>query len=183
MAHALYQERYDVYLYDEDAVNAPLTTDEPPPNDAVVGMGPAYFELVDGIAFRGQTNIAIFGHSRGGASTYWLAYQLEKAWQRGQASGLPLDYTLHFTAYLDAIAEPFTNTVAERRRPPRSVFHSNQFQKNHFALNGEVGFNDDEAFARSALRFSNGQFVTHETIMNHAAVQGVVLNHIRNMAR
>jgi hypothetical protein len=99
VACALYRDGYDVHMYDEDVVDN-------------TGAGEAFDEVLSAVNEREVTDIAIFGYSHGGGSTYDLAGRL-----LNQA-----DIGVDFTSYVDAVQnDSDTDVDQETRRPPGSA--------------------------------------------------------------
>ena len=106
----LYALGFDVHLFDEDVV-------------AADGTGSAFDEADDAIANRGVSEVAIFGYSHGGGSTYSLADLLDFS-----RPGLPA-FDITYTSYVDSVRNNSDVDVAqELRRPPGSLFHLNHYQ-------------------------------------------------------
>jgi hypothetical protein len=108
LAIELYGQGYDVHMFDEDSVS----TD---------GSGLAYDEVVSAVQNRGINQVAIYGYSYGGGSTYDLAERLDN---NQAAIGL---HNLVFTAYIDSV-ENDSLGLQETRRPLGSQFHVNYYQ-------------------------------------------------------
>jgi len=111
----LYQQGYDVHMYNENVVE-----------DEVNG-GAAFAEVTNAVDNRNVTQVAIFGYSHGGGSTYDLAVNLN-------TNG----YGVTYAAYVDAVAQPSLNPAQENRRPPPgTAFLVNYYQENGpFTLGG-----------------------------------------------
>lgn len=136
VATALYEMGWDVFMRDEDEV-------------ASDGSGPIYEEVVNAIRNRSVRELAIFGYSRGGGSTYDLCNRLYV--NRNNIG----DFSISFTSYVDAVRNSVRNAVvdyvdrsldlfgtrawtvpmwrigtalAEGRKPPATRFHANQYQ-------------------------------------------------------
>ncbi|MBW3596229.1 MAG: PKD domain-containing protein [Planctomycetes bacterium] len=158
MAIDIYREDgYDVHMYNEDAV-------------ATSGAGAAYDELVNAIQNRGVTDVAIMGYSHGGGSTHDLAWRLEQNTIPGSGiSDITLPFTIPFTSYVDAVWQ--VTGAEETRRPPLSLFHTNQYETNSAINGGPTGGDDD--IDRSYLG------VTHLTIDGNATVLDFVKTRLR----
>ena len=132
VATTLYERGWDVLMRDEDEVDSD-------------GSGLVYDEVVNAIQNRYVRELAVFGYSHGGGSTYDLCERLV-------ATSLN-PFSVRFTAYVDSIkngsSDPLgraltfigvdSNTDPETRRPPASDFHLNFYQNASFAdgyLNG-----------------------------------------------
>lgn len=144
---ALRNQGYDAQVFDEGDAN-----------DAPGKGGPidAQAETLKALNGRGVVNVAIFGHSHGGGATFNLAQQLNRR--------------LAYTAYIDAIQQPFANTLPEKDRPLKSDYHVNLFQTTGAIHGAAMGAEADEDID---VR-TNHQWllnVTHSTIDNDARVQ------------
>lgn len=107
----LYEQGYDVHMYDEDDVD-------------YGGAGTTYNEVVNAIKYRNVNQVAIYGYSHGGGSTYLLANLLNNN------RGIIGTFTIPFTAYVDAVEDEFFGDAnQEHRRPPTSGFHVNYYQE------------------------------------------------------
>jgi hypothetical protein len=113
IATDLYRNGYDAHMYDEDAVDS-VGADYPP-------HGLPNREVVEARSARGVTQVAVFGYSHGGGSTFLLANRLSTV------NNLNVD----FTAYVDAVSDSHgdLDIRQEQRRPPGSAFHANYFQQ------------------------------------------------------
>jgi len=115
IATQLYGEGYDVHMHDEEDVDA-------------AGAGVVYDEVVNAVQNRGVTQVAIFGYSHGGGSTFHLADRLSA---NRSAIG---SFTIPYTAYVDGVADDYELQMsAETRRPPLSLWHDNFFQRGSFS--------------------------------------------------
>ena len=111
LAINLYQQGYDVHMYDEDNVG----------NN---GAGAVYNEIVRAVQKRNVSQVAIYGYSHGGGSTYDLA---ERLYNNRSTIGV---FTVPFTAYIDAIENDSDfDTDQERRRPLGTAYHVNYYQE------------------------------------------------------
>ncbi len=115
IAANLYRLGYDVHMYPYNGVN-------------LSGAGPAFDEVASAINHRGVTNVAIFGYSWGGGSTYLLADRVITDPQNQIDNNNNNRFTISFTGYIDAIVRG--TTIAEWKRPRGSGFHHNQYQRN-----------------------------------------------------
>lgn len=110
VATSLYPRGYDVHMFDEDDVGAD-------------GSGVVYDEVVNAVQNRGVGEVAIFGYSHGGGSTYDLAERLDI---NRPAIGV---FDIRFTSYVDSVSNNSDIDVAqELRRPPSSAYHLNHYQ-------------------------------------------------------
>jgi Ca2+-binding RTX toxin-like protein len=157
---------YDVYMYDEDDV-------------APFGGGPAYDMIVNAINERHVSEIAIFGYSHGGGSTYDLAWALNEN-VIGNSFDITEPFSVPFTSYVDAITN--VTAAAENRRPPLSTFHLSQYQQNTGIaggwLNGGASGADDD-IDRSYLLDPAGLPVVHTTIDDAQVVLDLVRTRLR----
>jgi len=106
----LYELGYDVHLFDEDVIASVSIPSE------VTSF------IVNANSFGVISEIAIIGYSHGGGSTYDLASQISTLGHLGVA-------TLKFTAYIDAIKQPWINYFSETRLPPGTDYHVNFYQR------------------------------------------------------
>jgi hypothetical protein len=113
IATDFYRAGYDVHMYDEDAVNN-VGADYPP-------AGRPNREVVEARTVRGVTQVAVFGYSHGGGSTFLLANRLSTV----------NNLNVNFTAYVDAVSDNNgeLDVRQEQRRPTGSAFHANYFQQ------------------------------------------------------
>lgn len=110
VAAALYPLGYDVHMYDEDHVDAN-------------GAGAVYDEVVTAVQSRGVEEVAVFGYSHGGGSTYHLAQRLDN-----NRAGIGV-FEITYTSYVDSVRNNSDIDVnQELRRPPSSGFHVNHYQ-------------------------------------------------------
>ncbi len=97
-------------MYDED-----LVIDD--------GSGAVYDEIVDAVQDRKVNQIAIFGYSHGGGSTYDLSELIET---NKEEIGT---FTIPFTAYTDGVEnDSDTDMDQENHRPRLSGYHANYYQ-------------------------------------------------------
>lgn len=114
VATAIYERGWDVFMRDEDEVNSH-------------GFGLVYDEVVNAIQNRSVRELAVFGYSHGGGSTYDLCALLDK---RRRDIGT---FSVRFTAYVDGIENDRLDDIdAETKRPPASDFHLNFYQRASF---------------------------------------------------
>jgi len=91
------------------------------------GAGAVYDEVANAIANRGVTELASFGFSHGGGSTYDLCDRLSTV-----GMGLP-SHTIEFTSYTDGVQnDSDLDMDMELRRPIGSAYHANHFQHGSF---------------------------------------------------
>jgi hypothetical protein len=113
MGIELYEEGYNVHLYNESAVSA------------VDGSGVAYTETVAAIQDNTIMTVAIVGYSHGGGSAVGLAARLDA--NRGTIG----PYILGYSAFIDAVAEQTMNQLGqENRRPAGATVFINYYQEN-----------------------------------------------------
>jgi hypothetical protein len=175
----LYSLNYDVHMYNEDEIGWETS---PPLIDIPLNRGIPYREVVDAIQNRGVTNVAIYGYSHGGGSTYDLANLLNLN-VLGYHTDITQPFTLAFTSYIDAITD--NTTGAENRRPPLSQFHLNQYQRN-FIIDWPPGdqfiggpSNGNEDLNRNDLTSLANQPIRHTTIDDHPVVLGLLRDRFR----
>ncbi|MCA8981217.1 MAG: hypothetical protein H6831_15970 [Planctomycetes bacterium] len=114
VATELYELGWDVLMSDEDFVSSS-------------GAGAVYDEMVNAIQYRGVDELAIFGYSHGGGSTYDLCERLSTV-----GAGLP-SHTIEFTSYVDGVGNNSDiDTSQETRRPIGSAYHANHYQHGSF---------------------------------------------------
>jgi hypothetical protein len=114
-ATELYERGWDVLMRDEDDVFAN-------------GSGPVYAEVVNAIQHRAVAELAIFGYSHGGGSTYDLCARLDTF--RATIG----TFSIAFTSYVDGVQNSSDfDTDMELRRPIASAYHANHFQVGSFA--------------------------------------------------
>jgi len=110
VAIALYELGYDVQMFDEDNVGPD-------------GLGSVYDEIVTAVRDRGVDEVAIYGYSHGGGSTYDLSERLDI-----DRAGIGT-FNIAFTSYVDGVGNNSdTDTSMELRFPPTSAFHANHYQ-------------------------------------------------------
>lgn len=176
MAQDLYKEGYDVYVFEDTAVTYPWG---PGNLWGGEGTGAALDTVANAINNQGVMNVAIFGHSHGGAATYWLARGLANA---RTASTLGA-YALQFTGYVDTVRRGLVSSLLvepEIRRPWNTGYHFNQFQLNSFVQGASMGTEADENQNRSILTIGPAnQPIDHFTIPNHQDVQQSLLGKLR----
>ncbi|MCP4247582.1 MAG: hypothetical protein GY778_11085 [bacterium] len=114
VATHLYGLGYDVHMFDEDSVGAD-------------GSGAVFEEVADAIQNRGVGEVAIFGYSHGGGSTYDLADLLDI---NRPTLGV---FDIRFTSYVDSVSNNSDIDVGqELRRPPATDYHLNHYQHGTF---------------------------------------------------
>ncbi|MEX1026427.1 MAG: hypothetical protein WD049_00245 [Candidatus Paceibacterota bacterium] len=126
----LYNDGYDVHMYDEDEVDENMFTAD--------DGGRPYDEIVDAVNYRGVTQVAIYGYSHGGGSTKDLAQTLADPNAAALAGRDQIgEDDLVFTAYIDGVDNgPIEvggfdpNPAVESDRPPRTQYHLNLWQEN-----------------------------------------------------
>lgn len=112
---ALYNAGYDVIMHDEDDVNAS-------------GAGPVFNKVVDAIENRMVDEVAIFGYSHGGGSTYDLAEKLDI-----ERAGIGV-FEIIVSSYVDSVGNNSDFDISqELRRPPSTGYHANHYQNGSFA--------------------------------------------------
>ena len=114
VATELYELGWDVLMSDEDRVSS-------------TGAGVVYDEVANAIQNRGVSELAIFGYSHGGGSTYHLCDRLALL-----GGGLG-SFTIPFTSYTDGVRNNSDlDTAQETRRPIGSAYHANHYQHGAF---------------------------------------------------
>lgn len=114
VAVSLYNQGYDVHMFDED-------------NVAADGSGPVYDEVVNAIQNRSVNDVAIYGYSHGGGSTYDLADRLDL-----NRAGIGV-FEITWSSYVDSVSNNSDLDVAqELRRPPSTAYHANHYQHGAF---------------------------------------------------
>ncbi len=114
VATALYELGWDAIMRDEDEVSRD-------------GSGNVYDDIVNALQTRSVEELAIFGYSHGGGSTYDLCNRLDA---NRAAIGT---FSINFTSYVDGIENDSTiDTDMELRRPPTTNFHANHYQSGSF---------------------------------------------------
>ena len=137
----LYLDGYDVHMYAWDQ-----------------WQSDAWPEVQSALTKRGVIDLGIFGHSFGGCSTYLLAKLLDD-------NSATLDYSLRFTAYIDAVAQSLP--PQELTLPvPNNAFHLNVFQTND-SPHGGPGCDNERVDETSAG-------LKHSTIDDDSTVQDLV---------
>lgn len=115
VAKTLYEQGFDVHMYDEDGVIAN-------------GTGPVYDEAVNAVQHRGVSEIACYGYSHGGGSTHDLVDRLDAD---RAAIGT---FSVPFTSYVDGVENSSDIDVdRELRLPPTTAYHANHFQRGTLA--------------------------------------------------
>ena len=161
IATNLYAEGYDIHMYEE-----PDLGDNPNAEDI------AFREVTNSLFSRSVSYVAVIGYSHGGGSTWNLANRL---------TALTNTINIGYTAYLDAVAQPFANTGAENRRPPSSAFHVNYYQANGiFELGGGPIDNPPGAnFELDVQSTEWGANLDHGTIDDHPNVLDGIISRLR----
>ena len=109
-----YESGFDVFLYDEDNVSAS-------------GAGAVYDEVETAIDVRRVSDVAVFGYSHGGGSTYDLSDRLDA----NRATLGP--FVIPFTSYVDSVENDSNFDVdMELRLPPSTQLHVNHYQRGSF---------------------------------------------------
>lgn len=153
VSESLYFQGYDVHYFDEDAVEWD-------------GSGEAYDVVDDVINYHEVTDIAIYGHSYGGGSTYSLAHQLSLF--GGSAS-------VGFASYVDAIKNQGVTTAAEDRYPTSAGLCLNLYQTYDGGTLGLFGTSVSGAANINVTLQPWGSSLSHTTIDDSANVQdGIV---------
>lgn len=112
MAAELYENGYDVHLYNEpDCIHGSLICNTDLPEE----------EIRSAIEDRYVLEIALMGYSHGGGAVY-------QVWQEMQSTNYSRGYTLALTSYIDAIY--WWDLSPQVARPTNSQWHINQYQNN-----------------------------------------------------
>ncbi|MDO4627924.1 MAG: hypothetical protein Q4C70_01940 [Planctomycetia bacterium] len=126
------QAGYDVHVWD-DGYDFLAATSNPDCN--AIGEGRAFDELCAAINLRGQTNVALVGHSHGGGSVYHLSRrmafdgQYNAELERTFDNRITQNYQLKFTSYIDAVRNDHDLALtSEARLPVGTSYHLNQYQ-------------------------------------------------------
>ena len=160
----LYEEGYDVHMYDEDEV-------------AAGGHGAPYEEVIESFFARGVIYVAVYGYSRGGGATHDLSDALHN-------SGIDPE----FTGYCDAIESGIIAHDAETRRPPGSGLHVNYYQRHEGGVldllgDATVGIQpgDIQVNATAAgWTDAAGNLLTHFTLDDDDRVLDSIRNQIKS---
>lgn len=160
VAVALYAQGYDVHMYDEDVV-------------AANGLGAAYDEVVNAIQNRAVSDVAIFGYSHGGGSTYHLSERLDL-----DRAGIGL-FAIPFTSYVDSVRNNSDiDTAQELRRPPSVGWHENHYQvgtlADFFLDGGPVPDSNPPPTGLNVETTPWGAGATHFEVDDFAEVRGAI---------
>ena len=165
VAQDLYELGYDVLMSDEDAVRAD-------------GSGSVYDEVVNAIQHRSVSKLAIFGYSHGAGSTHDLCDRLDAL--RGGIG----TFEIAFTSYVDGIEnDSDIDLDKERRHPPASAFHVNQYQRGSiFDLFLDGGPVPDSVPPPTGLDVQTrlfGLFATHFVVDDYEEVRDFILSNLQ----
>jgi hypothetical protein len=157
VAIALYGMGYDVHMYDEDNVTN-------------AGNGAVFNEISTAANHRSVTQVAIFGYSHGGGSTFSLATRV---------NGAGLGVTMPFTSYCDAVENDSDADInQETRFPPGSAWHLNQFQNGtfgNFGLDGgPVAGSNPAPTGLDVETTAWGAAATHFVVDDYAQVRNLI---------
>ncbi|MYH29304.1 MAG: hypothetical protein F4137_10710 [Acidobacteria bacterium] len=169
LATDLYGLGWDVLARDEDEVSRN-------------GSGAVYDEIVNAIRNRSVGELAIFGYSHGGGSTYDLCRRLVV-----NRLGIGT-FSINFTAYIDAIENDSSIDIQmELRRPPTTVFHGNYYQsgsfRDGFLDGGPVLGSDPPPSGLNVEDMAWGEGATHWTIDDFDAMQGLIQAALQDRTR
>lgn len=152
----LYNEGFDVRMYDEEDLDA------------------AYAEIVNSIEFQGYdinndpldglNGVALFGYSQGGGAVYDITEMLEaESPPFGEITKL---FAVSFTSYIDARTHFFG--FQETRRPRLSKYHLNQYQTTLPPQGGPIADPEDpdDEFDRSAPGMGHTRIDDDPTVLN-----------------
>jgi hypothetical protein len=157
----LYEQGYDVHMFDEDNV-------EPD------GSGIVFDEVANAVQNRGVDEVAIFGYSHGGGATHGLADLLDVS---RPTIGV---FEIEFTSYVDAVRNSSDIDVRqELRRPPSSDFHLNQYQHGVFLEDfgldgGPVPDSNPPPTGLDVETTEWGQDATHFTVDDFVQVRDLI---------
>ncbi|MCS7161464.1 MAG: hypothetical protein RMJ19_13405 [Gemmatales bacterium] len=183
VARELYDSGYDVHAYrenDQDSGYNLLGRFNP----ADVGRGSAYSNVVRFLQHHNTNQIVIIGYSYGGGATHNLAWRLRQRQQGALAQNreppLAQQFTIPFTAYVDAIVHGTRNAQSETRLPPNSQYHVNLYQRIDRTVVQALGITEGirGASVQGAQvdhdvndpRHGYGQNITHTMIDDNLAV-------------
>lgn len=147
----LYNDGYDVHMYGEENITA------------------QYTEANLSIAKRGVSQVAIFGHSHGGGTTYELSKGLD------DNRAVIGTFTIAYTAYVDAIRRG--GVFPETRRPPSSQYHVNIYETIDGLHGDTMGANSNEEF--NVTNTVWGTALNHGSIDQDPTVKGIVTSRLR----
>lgn len=160
----LYALGYDVHMYDEDNVGSD-------------GAGAVYNEVVTAVQSRGVEQVAIFGYSHGGGSTYHLAQRLDN-----NRAGIGL-FDIAYTSYVDSVRNNSDiDTAQELRRPPASAFHENHYQhgtlSDFFLDGGPVTNSNPPPSGLDVETTAWGATSTHFDVDDYVQVRDAILSEL-----
>jgi hypothetical protein len=172
-ANQIYREGYNVYKFDEQDVAAGFGFGPP-------GPGPVYDTLENAVNSQSIVDISIYGYSQGGGSTYNLSNYLNSQ----RIAGAIGNYSLVFTAYVDAVSD--SSNLAETRRPISSNWHLNLYQISDepfwvdpLELDGDAVPGSQEQFNVETSPVFNLPDITHFDIDNDLSVLNWLLMRYR----
>jgi hypothetical protein len=152
----LYNEGYDVRMYDEEDLDL------------------AYAQIVNSIEFQGYdvnddpldglSGVALFGYSHGGGAVYEISAMLEA--DSPPFGDITKIFAVSFTSYIDAVEHG--GVSAEVQRPKLSKFHLNQYQTFGLVQGGPISDpeNPDEEHDRSAPGMTHTRVDDDPTVLN-----------------
>jgi hypothetical protein len=118
IAVRLYDEGYDVHMYEEpDIHDSPLIDHF------------AFWEIKRGFDQRGVDNVALLGYSHGGGTVYIVSKDFDDD---------STSFNLGFAAYVDAIEQPLLNSSSETRMPIGCSYLVNFYQTSGMIHGGPV---------------------------------------------
>ena len=161
-AQRLYDDGYDSYYFDEDAVTA-----------VPAGTGIAHDTVLNALNGYGVSNIVVFGFSHGGGSTWQLVNRLN-----AERATLP-GFTIPYTAYVDGIYNLFSVIDPETRRPPSTLYHTNLYQTTDW-LHGALVPGADENIDVETAWGKTG--IGHSGIGGDARVVGHIVGRVKARA-
>jgi hypothetical protein len=128
-------------------------------------------EVKAAVTQRGVDYVALLGYSHGGGSVYEVSDAMHLD---------PISFDLKYTAYIDAIKQPFTGIDAEDRRPRNSDFHVNYFQNGTLAdafLNGAESLPVGPGFWDNVDTPTVTE--THLSIDDNTTIQTSIINYLK----
>ncbi len=151
------------------------------PRSPLQGLQAQLGDLVaNALQNRGVTELAIFGYSHGGGSTYDLCERLSTV-----GAGLP-SHTIEFTSYTDGVEnDSDIDTQQELRRPIGSAYHANHYQngtlfEDFFLDGGPVPNSFPPATGLDVETTPWGATSTHFLVDDYAQVVEFILDNLES---
>jgi len=143
----LYEEGYDVRMYDEEDIDS------------------AFAGVVNSINRQGYNEVAMYGFSQGGGAVFAISELIEEAADPLNGTITEL-FTVPFTSYIDAV-DHFGFGV-QNERPKLSEFHWNQYQTTGLAHGGPLvdPDDDDEEHVRTPLGLKHTDMDDDVNVLN-----------------